>query len=175
MQSTSGRNNPREGASILSVVFLWWMQDLMRLGNKRPLTEKDLFPLLQDYKAEVLMKKAEKLWLDELKRSQMKNEKPRLWKALMRLIPYRSGIAMILLKTLWSLSFVFLPVCLWLVLKTLNNRPNVDVKLAFTYVGLLGITSVIKAVSTQHYDYLTELWALKLKVAVIGLVYKKVN
>lgn len=41
-------------------------------------------------------------------------------------------------------------------------------------MALLGVTSVVKALSTQHYDYLTELWALKLKVAVIGLVYKKV-
>lgn len=174
MKTTSEPKNPRDGASVFSIVFLWWLQDVLSLGNKRPLTDKDLLPLLEDYKAEVLIAKAEKYWLDELKRSQFKNRKPHLWKALIRLIPWRSGVAIIILRTLWSLSFVFLPLCLWLVLKTLNDRPNMDMKLAFIYVALLGVTSVVKALSTQHYDYLTELWALKLKVAVIGLVYKKV-
>ena len=174
MKRTSEHKNPRDEASVLSIVFLWWLQDVLNLGSKRPLTDKDLLPLLEDYKAEVLVEKAEKYWLDELKRSQFKHKKPHLWKALIRLIPWRSGVAMVILRTLWSLSFVFLPLCLWLVLKTLNDGPNMDTRLAFIYVALLGVTSMIKALSTQHYDYLTELWALKLKVAVIGLVYKKV-
>ena len=174
MERTSEPKNPRDGASVFSIVFLWWLQDVLSLGNKRPLTDKDLLPLLEDYKAEVLIEKAEKYWLDELKRSQFKNKKPHLWKALIRLIPWRSGVTIVLLRMLLSLSFVFLPLCLWLVLKTLNDRPNMDMKLAFIYVVLLGVTSVVKTLSTQHYDYLTELWALKLKVAVIGLVYKKV-
>ena len=175
MQGTQEKKNPRDGASVLSIIFLWWIQDVLRLGNKRPLTDKDLLPLLEDYKAKVLIEKAEKHWMNELKRSQLKNRKPRLWKALIRLIPWRSRLAIIVLKSLWSLSFVFLPLCLWLVLKTLNDRSSMDMKLASVYVALLGVTSVVKAVSTQHCDYLTELWGLKLKVAVIGLIYKKVT
>lgn len=72
-------------------------------------------------------------------------------------------------------KFSFLPVCLWLLLKTLNDGPNLDIKVAFFYVALLTISSMTKATSTQHYDYLTELWGLRLKVALIGLVYKKVS
>ena len=175
MPNKSDKKNPRDGASVLSIIFMWWMQDVLRLGSKQLLTDKDLFPLLEDYKADMLIEKAEKYWLEELKMSQLKNKKPRLWRALIRMIPWRSGLSMIILRTLWSLSFVSLPLCLWLVLKTLNDGPNVNMKLAFIYVAFLGITSVVKAISTQHYDYLTELWALKLKVAVIGLVYKKVS
>lgn len=175
MPNTSEKKNPREGAGTMSIVFLWWLQDVLRLGYKRPLTDNDVLPLLEDFKAEMLIEKAEKYWLDELKKSQLKNRKPRLWRALIRLIPWRSGLAMLILRMLWSLSFVFLPLCLWLLLKTLNNKPNMDMKLAFIYLALLGFTSVLKALSTQHYDYLTELWGLKLKVAVIGLVYKKVR
>ena len=48
-------------------------------------------------------------------------------------------------------------------------------KFALSYMALLGAMSVVKAVTTQHYDYLTELWGLKLKVALTGLVYKKVR
>lgn len=153
MPRSSEVSNPREGASAASVMFFWWMNDLMSLGRKRPLTDEDSPPLLEDYKAELLVKKAEKYWFDELKRTQSSNKKPQLW----------------------ALSFSFLPVCLWLLLKTLNDGPNLDIKVAFFYVALLTISSMTKATSTQHYDYLTELWGLRLKVALIGLVYRKVS
>jgi len=174
MENVSKKNNPRDTASWLSIMFFWWMNDVLTLGSKRPLTDEDLFPLLDDYKAEVLVEKAERCWFDELKRSQLKNTKPRLWKAMVGLISWRSRFVMIIFLTLRCVSFVCLPVCLWLVLKTLNDGPNMDMKWAFIYVALLGITSVIQGASTQHYNYTTELWGLKLKVALIGLVYKKV-
>ena len=60
-------------------------------------------------------------------------------------------------------------------LKVLNDGPELNMKFALCYVALLGAMSVVQAVTTQHYDYLTELWGLKLKVALIGLVYKKVR
>ena len=148
---------------------------MLKQGNKRPLIEEDLFHLPEDYKAEILVEEAERYWLEELKRSQSRGKKPRLWKAMVRLIPWKSGLIMIILKTLESLSFVFLPLCLWLVLKTLNDGPDLDMKLVSIYVALLGLTSLIKALTTHHYDFLTELWGLKLKVALIGLVYKKVS
>ena len=175
MAGPSDSQNPKDKANWLSIIFFWWMNDVFKLGNKRPLTEEDLFHLPEDYKAEVLVEEAERYWLEELKRSQSRGKKPRLWKAMVSLIPWKSGLVMIILKTLQSLSFVSLPVCLWLVLKTLNDGPNLDMKFAFIYVALLGLTSLIKALTTQHYDYLTELWGLKLKVALIGLVYKKVS
>ena len=148
---------------------------MLKQGNNRPLIEEDLFHPPEDYKAEILVEEAERYWLEELKRSQSRGKKPRLWKAMLRLIPWKSGLVMIILKTLESLSFVFLPLCLWLVLKTLNDGPDVDMKFVSMYVALLGLTSLIKALATHHFNYLAELWGLKLKVALIGLVYKKVS
>ena len=147
---------------------------MLTLGNKRPLTDEDLFPLLDDFKAKVLVEKAETCWLNELKRSQLKNTKPLLWKAMVGIISWRSCFVITIFLTLRCVSFVCLPVCLWLVLKTLNDGPNMDMRWAFIYVALLGLTSVIQDASTQHYNYVTELWGLKQKVALIGLVYKKV-
>ena len=174
MSGRSGSQNPRDGANWLSIIFFWWMNDVLKLGNQRPLTEEDLFYLLEDFKAEILVEEAEKYWLEELKRSQTRRRKPSLWKATARLISWKSGLVIIILKTLKSLSVVSLPLCLWLVLKTLNDGPDLDMKSMSVYVALLGFTSLIEALTTHHYDYLTELWGLKLKVALIGLVYKKV-
>ena len=174
MENVSNKTSPRDAASWLSIMFFWWMNDVLTLGSKRPLTDEDLFPLLDDYKAEVLVEKAQQCWLDELERSQMKNTKPHLWKVVFGLIPWGSRFAIIILLMLRSVSFACLPLCLWLVLKTLNDGANMDMKWAFIHVAFLGMTSVIQGASTQHYNYATELWGLKLKVALIGLVYKKV-
>ncbi|XP_078368623.1 ATP-binding cassette sub-family C member 4-like isoform X2 [Oculina patagonica] len=173
MENTAQYRNPRDRASWLSIIFFWWMNNVLTLGNKRPLTDGDLFPLLQDYKAEVLVQKAEQFWFDELEKSQSKPTKARLWKVMARLIPWQSRLVLIVLKVIWSLSFVFLPLCLWLALKTLNDGPDMEIKFALMYVALLALASLVRALSTQHYDYLTELWGLKLKVALIGLVYNK--
>ena len=175
MSGPSDSQNPKDKANWLSIIFFWWMNDVLKLGNKRPLTEEDLFNLPEDYKAEILVEEAERYWLEEIKKGQSKGKKPRLWKAMVRLIPWKSGLVMTILKTLETLSVVSLPLCLWLVLKTLNDGPDMDMKFACTHVAILGMTSLIKALTTYHYDYLTELWGLKLKVALIGLVYKKVS
>ena len=175
MSGPADSRNPRDGANWLSIIFFWWMNDVLKLGNKRPLGEEDLFHLPGDIKAEILVEEAERHWLEELKISQSKKKKPSLWKAMVRLIPWKSGLIMIILKTLESLNVLFLPLCLWLVLKTLNEGPDLDMKFASMYVALLGLTSLLKALAKHHYNYLTELWGLKLKVALIGLVYKKVS
>ena len=177
MVDTANSTNPRAGAGVLSVLFFFWMNDVLKLGNKRSLSDQDLLPLLEDQRAELLVGKAEKYWLRELEERKLRNKKPRLWKALVAIIPWRSIMTMLTLQVLRSLSFSLLPLCLWFLLKTLNDGPelNINMKLAFSCVALLGAMSVVQAVTTQHYDYLTELWGLKLKVALTGLVYKKVR
>ena len=112
MSGPADNQNPRDGANRLSIIFLWWMNDVLKLGNKRPLTEEDLFHLPEDFKAEILVEEAEKYWLEELKRSQTRRRKPSLWKATARLISWKSGLVIIILKTLKSLSVVSLPLCL---------------------------------------------------------------
>ena len=175
MSGPADSQNSKDKANWLSIIFFWWMNDVLKLGNKRPLTEEDLFPLPEDYKAEILVEEAERYWLEELKRRQSRRKKPSLWKAMVNLIPWKSGVVMIILKTLQALSLVFQPLCLWLVLKTLNDGPDIDMKLVSMYVALLVLITLINALAAHHYDYLTELWGLKLKVALIGLVYKKVS
>ena len=72
-------------------------------------------------------------------------------------------------------SYVLLPLSLRFVLKALSDGSELDTNVAFISVALLGAMSVVPALATQQYDHLTELWGLKLKVALIGLVYNKVR
>ena len=167
--------NPRARASVLSISFFGWMNNVLKLGNKKSLGDQDLFPFLEDQKAELLVRRAERCWLSELRKSQLQTKKPRLWRAAIALIPWKSVIKKLILQMLTSLSYVLLPLSLWFVLKALSDGSELDTNVAFISVTLLGAMSVVPALATQQYNHLTELWGLKLKVVLIGLVYKKVR
>ena len=167
--------NPRARASVLSISFFGWMNNVLKLGNKKSLGDQDLFPFLEDQKAELLVSRAERCWLSELRKSQLQTKKPRLWRAAIALIPWKSVIKKLILQMLTSLSYVLLPLSLWFVMKALSDGSELDTNVAFISVTLLGAMSVVPALATQQYNHLTELWGLKLKVVLIGLVYKKVR
>lgn len=84
--------NPRARASVLSISFFGWMNNVLKLGNKKSLGDQDLFPFLEDQKAELLVRRAERCWLSELRKSQLQTKKPRLWRAAIALIPWKSVI-----------------------------------------------------------------------------------
>ena len=65
MVDTANSTNPRARAGVLSVLLFFWMNDVLKLGNKRSLSDQDLLPLLEDQRAELLVGKAEKNWLRE--------------------------------------------------------------------------------------------------------------
>ena len=61
--------NPRGRASVLSILFFGWMNNVLKLGNKKSLGDQDLFPFLEDQKAELLVSRAG-CWLSELRKIQ---------------------------------------------------------------------------------------------------------
>lgn len=58
--------NPVINANIFSRLTIWWMNKIFVTGNKRPLEEEDLFPLLEEDKSEVLTEKLQAEWEKEL-------------------------------------------------------------------------------------------------------------
>ena len=65
-----GKNNvnPVLNANIFSRITIWWMNKIFVTGNKRPLEEDDLFPLLEEDKSEVLTENLQQEWNKELKK-----------------------------------------------------------------------------------------------------------
>ena len=43
--------NLRARASVLSILFFGWMNNVLKLGKKKSLGDQDLFPFLEDEKA----------------------------------------------------------------------------------------------------------------------------
>ena len=63
---TTKKENPRKNASILSILSFWWAREILAIGNKRPIENDDLFPLLDEDKSLNSAEKLQRTWSEEL-------------------------------------------------------------------------------------------------------------
>ena len=166
--------NPREAAGFFSLLTFSWINNVLKLGNKRPLEEKHLLPLEISFHAERLVGALEREWLAEERASEQNRTKPRLWKAMMRVIPYKDFITMVLLRILYSIAVNLLPLILWFFLRSIATVSENSYASAMPFVICISVISVTRSISITHGVFKAELIGIKLKVALIGVIYKKV-
>ncbi|XP_038065585.1 multidrug resistance-associated protein 4-like [Patiria miniata] len=76
--------HPMKTAGLFSKLFFIWMFDFFRRGYKRPLVETDLYDVLPDDSAGVVVGKLEREWNKEIKKSEATGRPPSLRWALVR-------------------------------------------------------------------------------------------
>ena len=168
--------HPNDSANWLSYLTLHWMNTVLRQGSQRPLEKEDIFTVRKQDSMEHLVNKLEKLWQQEITRSRLAGCQPRLWRAFSRMFSWKQYAGMLILKTLHALSVVLLPLLLWFLLSDLENesQPKYSVSSFMLVAGMIFL-AFIKGLSKNHFSGLAEIWGTQLKVASVGLVYKKVS
>ena len=162
-------------AGFFSHLFFAWMNDLLSLGYTRPLSDEDLLQLSNENKAHDLVEELYDLWNDEVRNSKNDNKKPRLWKAMTKMFPAQDYAQLFVLHlTEESMKFV-LAVLIWMFLKLLEGASHMDTRYAVAVVTGIGIASVVKAFCYHHFDFQSFTMGMRLKIAVIGIVHKKVQ
>ncbi|XP_055536637.1 ATP-binding cassette sub-family C member 4-like [Wyeomyia smithii] len=68
--SKNKAENPVRNASFLSRRTFWWLKDIFRAGQRNEITEDMLYATLPEHKSQKLSDKFERLWVEELQRSQ---------------------------------------------------------------------------------------------------------
>ena len=175
MDDTS-THNPRETASFISRLTFSWINQVLTLGSQHPLEEKDLFPLETSFQAEKLTNDLEREWLAEERASQQSRKPPRLWRAMTRLVSYRDYITIGILRILYSFSFNVMPLLLWFFLRSISSASDSgNYTSTVPFIICISVASTARSVFIGQGEFRAEMIAVKLKVALIGLVYKKVN
>ena len=174
--TTSATPHPYDSANWLSCLTLHWMNTILKRGNQKPLEKDDIFPVRTQDSMEHLVNKLEQLWEQEVNESRLAGSKPRLWKAFCRMFSWKAYTGMLILKLLRSLSTVSLPLLLWFFLLELEKESQ-QAYSAFSFVLVAGmiLLAVMKGMTKNHFTGLAEIWGVQLKVASIGLIYKKVS
>ena len=167
--------NPREKAGFLSLLTFSWINNVLKHGSKQPLEEKHLFPVGMSNQAERLVADLEREWLAEERASEQNRTKPRLWRAMMRVIPCRDYMTVLLIRIFYSLSNNSLPLILWFFLRSISTASRIYYSTTLAFVIGIALTSSVRMMCGSHWVFQVEVMAIRLKVAVIGFVYKKVS
>jgi len=165
--------NPVINANIFSRLTIWWMNKIFVTGNKRPLEEDDLFPLLEEDKSEVLTEKLQTEWEKELNKRH-EGKRPRFWKALMRVCPWYEYFSIIGLVMTDMANRMTLPVLLGFLISYLMGIRQLDVSFKYILPTLICMTSLGRNIAQHHYQNRSALLGMRFRAAATGLLYKKV-
>lgn len=166
--------NPVINANIFSRLTIWWMNKIFVTGNKRPLEEEDLFPLLEEDKSEVLTEKLQTEWEKELNKRHH-GKRPRFWKALMRVCPWYEYFSIIGLVMTDMANRMTLPVLLGFLISYLMGIRQLDVSFKYILPTFICITSLGRNLAQHHYQNRSALLGMRFRAAATGLLYKKVS
>uniref|UniRef100_A0A6B2KWH8 Uncharacterized protein n=1 Tax=Arcella intermedia TaxID=1963864 RepID=A0A6B2KWH8_9EUKA len=165
-EQPSERKSPYDTASFPSRVVFWWMNPILRLGDKRPLVAKDVPPIPEDDKVQNLAERLEfEMDLDSL------NPQRSLFKCVMRCWK-REFIASGIIKLFGDgLSFCG-PLLLQRIVLYLDT-PDAPIWEGLVYaVGLL-IGYILQSWFTVAYTFSIYRLVANIRSTFIALVYKK--
>ena len=174
MENTPVRN-PRDEAGFFSLLTFSWISNVLKLGSKQPLEEKHLFTVETSLQAERLVADLEREWLAEKRTSEQNRTKPRLWRAMMRVIPCRDYIIVAFLRMLHVIAFNIFPLMTWFFLKSISTSSEFSYKATLPFVIGISLVVLVITLCSNHGLFKAEIISIKLKVATIGLVYKKAS
>lgn len=174
MVTDSFMENPEKSASFLSLVFLSWLNKLLCLGRKRTLTGNDLYILLEEDETRKIVNEIEIFWSEELLNSARIGKKPQLLRALFKTFSFKLRCFLITLRFASMFASLALAILVWYFLKLLNEGSHIEYSSAIPYMVGISMVGLMKTLSEQHYSYQSHLKGMRLKVAIIGLIYKKV-
>ena len=179
------RKNPQTGASIFSILSFWWLNEIFSIGNKRPLQNKDLFPLLDEDKCQEATEKLQRLWDKKIADTRTCFSRKlfqwglcgggcRLFSVLLQLHSWDEYIIVSLLGLLHSLGNVLQPVFLSLLLPELLKTSR-DHWLAYAYAAGICMSSLLRVLASKQFSYRALTIPQRWKSAVVGMIYKKVG
>ena len=94
---------------------------------------------------------------------------------MMRVIPTRDYITVALLRFCYLITFNVLPFIIWYFLKSVTTASEISYKATMSFVVGISLAAFGRSVCTGHGIIKSEMISTRLKVATIGLVYKKAS
>ena len=166
-------HHPLITANFLSILTFWWMNGIFRKGNKRPLNQSDFLPLHHQDRTRDLTERLQKQWNSDLQKCNEDGTEPKLWKSVMKMIPFKEFCVSWLLILLESVAQVMQPLLIGIFVHFLRSG-NADPVYLYLCAGLMTLNGFLYLFSNISYFHL-ELLGMKLRSALQGLVYLKVG
>ncbi len=146
-----------------------WLKDIFKIGTKRPITDEDVYEVLDSHKSEDIVNQFSEKWDEELKKRNP---------STMRLFYNMYGFWTIVVGLLFSLcetaNRCLQPQFLGALIMYFVDS-NVDISVAYWYAAGIVFCSLVPVLTFHPFIYYIFEVGMKLRIGSSGLIYKKVR
>ena len=164
----------KEHIGIWSLLFYHWMTDTFKTGNSRPLQQSDLLPIEEQNKTRILTENLQNIWFEERNRCFDSGKRPRLWKCVAKILPFREVMIMVLFGMVDSICAILRFLFLGVILANLISS-NGDKTVMYVSAVLMAVTIIGGRVSLQFRNWMAEVMGQRICCALRGMIYSKVK
>ena len=169
--------NPKEKASLILLLTFSWLNDLLTRGSQRALENDDLPPLSEEDEIQELTKNLEREWSRSCKAAI--NAKPWirtaiLWRALWNLVPTSEKALVLTLASTHIVLRLLQPLFLIALLAELMKESSGDTRWICLSASGVCLSAWLIAISKCHCDYRSSMIGMRVRSALLGVIYKKV-
>ena len=160
--------------SFFSLLTLWWMNSIFKIGSRRPLNQSDVLPLNEEDRTRDLTERLQKEWNYHVQEcNDTEGKQPKMWKCVLKTISCKEILYLMSFWFIESICRVSQPLVLGLVLRLLSSTEK-DRSLTYSCCLLLALGGLSTA-CTHYSAYRLELLGMRLSSAIKGIVYLKVR
>ena len=165
--------HPLTTANIFSMFTFWWLNDMFRKGNQRPLQQSDFLPLHEQDRTRDLTERLQNQWNSDMERCNKEGTKPKLWQTVIKIISFKEMCITSSLALLESVGRVTQPLLIGIIVHYLRFG-NENSSHLYLCAGLMALNSLFY-IFIHFNDFNLELLGMKLRSALQGIIYLKVG
>ncbi|XP_065933452.1 ATP-binding cassette sub-family C member 4-like isoform X1 [Magallana gigas] len=164
---------PYSTANWLSRFTYWWIFPLFRYGHRHPLTQDHLYDVLSEDQSHLLGDRMEKSWNDHVKKCEKKGKKPSLYWAVIAEFKWEWGINGIFLVVSEGIKLAQ-PFLVGRIISYFQPGSTLSQTEVYIYAMLVAVSHILRLIVSPKYFCNSQHIALKMKVAVASLIYRKI-
>ncbi|CAF3529522.1 unnamed protein product [Rotaria sp. Silwood2] len=171
MKSNQNKPNPFLYANKWSRLFHNWIEKLINISHKQgTIYLHNVYDILSKHESNKLSEKLENYWFDELKRYP---NKPSLFRATVYTVgwtPLIIGLLFIPIK----LAIISQPLLIIYLMDFFEPCSTISIQLVCLLAILSCLAALCHSFCHHRFYYLIEIFAMKMRVAYHGLIFRKV-
>ncbi|XP_065930407.1 ATP-binding cassette sub-family C member 4-like [Magallana gigas] len=164
---------PYSTANWLSRFIFWWVNPLFRYGFRNTLTQDHLFDVLPEDQSHLLGDRMEKSWNTHVKKCEDNGEKPSLYWAVIAEFKWEWGVNGLFLVASEGIRIVQ-PYLIGLIISYFQPGSTLSQTEVYIYATVVAVSHILQLIVNPKYYFNSQHIALKMKVAVASLIYRKI-
>lgn len=176
MTGTPKTHHPQDVTNFVSKIVLWWIFPLLWKGTRSSLNQEDLYPIRDVEKSRRRTDLLEEKWREEIVFARYLGRKPKLRQAILKYYSFQEywHLLPLGLTSVFGDNVTFFAT-ISLLGGLINFNSNAEHGEYYVYIYGIAIGCAMKSISFNHLILHLNVLGVRVRGAVLGLLYKKVG